>query len=396
MSLKQLYRTIRDSIITLLLAGRCRGYGPSTVPKTLRFMRLCRVHRYEPVEAFRLGIFRNGFDLDRLDGFLSRKNTTRLQESLNPPALAALFKNKTVFFQQCRIHGLPVPRLYGLFSFLGKTVHSYIGETMVPVTDKEGFAASLPNRFAIKPVEGSLGKGFRIITRKPDGFADHTGATYTTKAFYSLLAATSGIGTLMQEVIENHPDIVSLSGTTGLQTVRVITLVGADGHAGILTAFLKTITSPNIVIDTFIDGLKGNVEAAINPADGSLVEACYLDGSGKGIVVLDEHPVTRKPFKGFVIPYWPEVCELARSAASAALPVRAIGWDIAITAKGPYLIEGNIWWEPPNQHCVMGRIAQLMSAVISELADRGTGPASKNFRLSQSPIKELGINEQLF
>ena len=260
-----------------------------------------------------------------------------------------------------------MPRLYGLFSFLGRTVHLWRNGTPTAVSDKETFAESLPSRFAIKPVEGAYGNGFRIMTRTPGGFADHNGLVYTATQFWRLLMATSGIGTLIQEVVENHSDITSFSGVSGLQTIRVITLVGADGRVEILTAFFKTITSPHIVIDTFLDDLAGNTEVTIDVTDGALVQACFLDGTGREIVVLNQHPVSQKPFKGFIIPCWTEVCELARRAAMAALPVRTIGWDIAVTPQGACLIEGNIWWDPPNQHRVMGHVAKKMKATIAEL-----------------------------
>jgi hypothetical protein len=320
------------------------------------------------VEAFRLGIFNPGFSAADLDDFLSRKNTTRLQESLNPPVLAPLFKNKAIFYQLFRIHGLPIPRLYGLFSGLGKTTHICMDEMPAALVDIEALADSLPARFAVKPVEGAYGKGFRIINRLSADFVDHNGVVYPLKQFPALLAATSGIGTLIQEVVENHSAITSFSGVSGLQTIRLITLVGAEGKVEILGAFFKTITSPSIVIDTFLDALKGNVEVAIDVADGALVQACVLDGTGREIVVLNHHPVSQKPFQGFIIPCWSEVCELARRAAIAALPARTIGWDIAVTPRGVCLIEGNVWWDPPNQHRVMGHIAKKMKAAIADFS----------------------------
>jgi hypothetical protein len=368
-SLKQIYQIIRNFVTTHKLSRRCQGYGLSTVLTALRQFRLCQKHRYEPVEAFRLGLFSPNFDPSCLNEFLSRKNTTHLQESLNPPALAPLFKNKAIFYQRYAAQGLPLPQLYGLFSYPDKTIHSFRDGTFMPIVDKEAFVNSLPKRFAIKPVDESLGRGFRIITRTPDVFTDPDGGLYDTKQFFSLLAHTSSIGTLMQEIVENHPDIVSLSGVNGLQTVRIITLVDVDNRVEILSTFFKTIISPKIVIDTFIDNMTGNLEVTIDPDKGTLIEACYLDGAGSGIVVVDNHPVTGKPFKGFALPYWPQICQLARSTAIAALPVRTIGWDIAVTAHGPCLIEGNIWWNPPNQHRAMGRIAEQMNTVITKLAD---------------------------
>lgn len=368
MSPKQLYQTIRNVGTALKLYGRCRRYGMLTGPVLLRQLRLCREHQYEPVEAFRLGLFHPEFDAATLKQFLSRKKTTRLQRLLNPPAVAPIFKNKMVFYQYCRSCGLPIPRLYGLFSYMGKTIHAFHDDRLIPVADKEAFVNMLPRRFAIKPVNGSLGQGFRVMNRLPEGFSDHRGKLYSMRDFFSLMSETSPVGTLIQEVVNNHQAINTFSGVAGLQTIRVITLVDSDRSVEILTAFFKTIASTDIVIDTFIDDLKGNLEVPVTES-GTLEKACYLDGKGSGIRVVDNHPVTGNLFEGFVIPGWPQVCELARHAALAALPARTIGWDIAVTPDGPCLIEGNIWWNPPNQHSVMARISERMNTVIANMFD---------------------------
>jgi hypothetical protein len=43
------------------------------------------------------------------------------------------------------------------------------------------------------------------------------------------------------------------------------------------------------------------------------------------------------------------------------LPVRTIGWDIAITPNGPVILEANIWWGAPNEHRRMYVILEAMS-----------------------------------
>ena len=363
------------------LSTKRQGYCLSALSTTGRFLRSSRQSGYEPIEAFRLGLFDPQFDINQLRTFLSRKQTTRLQEMLNPPTLAGLLKNKVAFYQRCYMCRLPVPRLYAVFSVLGKTIHTCHNGTWVVINDKEILADALPNRFAVKPVVGSLGDGFKIMTRLRDGFKDHNDILYTPSRFLRLLSKSSPVGTLMQEVIENHPDITSFSWVAGLQTVRIITLVGADGCVEILTAFFKTITETNIVNDTHIENLKGNLEVLIDLSEGSLRQASYLDGTGKGIVVVGNHPVSGNPFKGFIIPYWTQVLELAKRAALMALPVRTIGWDIAITAQGPCLIEGNIWWNPPNQHLVMGWMAERLESVITELSQENAPRAYMNLFL---------------
>jgi len=42
-----------------------------------------------------------------------------------------------------------------------------------------------------------------------------------------------------------------------------------------------------------------------------------------------------------------EVRELVSVAASRFMPLRTVGWDVAVAEDGPRLIEGNAWYDPP-------------------------------------------------
>lgn len=75
---------------------------------------------------------------------------------------------------------------------------------------------------------------------------------------------------------------------------------------------------------------------------------------------LDSHPETGISFATFQLPFWQEVQSLAETAAQNFLPIRIIDWDIALTPKGPVLIEGSFLWKPFNQHPHMGLVAELL------------------------------------
>jgi hypothetical protein len=86
----------------------------------------------------------------------------------------------------------------------------------------------------------------------------------------------------------------------------------------------------------------GNMAAPINIQTGK------LDGPGvySDITKEDEnyHPVTKIPIVGFQVPFWKEAVMLVTAAALKNKNNRSIGWDIAVTDKGPELIEGNHNW----------------------------------------------------
>ena len=78
-------------------------------------------------------------------------------------------------------------------------------------------------------------------------------------------------------------------------------------------------------------------------------------------MTVSAHPKTKIPFEGVRLPFWAEACHLVRQTAVKFIPIRTIGWDVALTPDGPVIVEGNIWWDPPNQHGDMGEILRALS-----------------------------------
>ena len=141
---------------------------------------------------------------------------------------------------------------------------------------------------------------------------------------------------LIEEFVVQHPDLMSLS-PSGLNTVRIITQLNAQDKVDIIGARLR------ITINSSVDNMAaGNIAAPIN------IETGKLDGPGvySDITKEDEnyHPVTNTRIVGFQVPFWKEAIGMVTSAALYNKSNRSIGWDVAITEKGPELIEGNHNW----------------------------------------------------
>ena len=60
-----------------------------------------------------------------------------------------------------------------------------------------------------------------------------------------------------------------------------------------------------------------------------------------GSVLAERHPQTGFVFEGAILPFWDELKELVGRAARALVPLRALGWDIAICPDGPRVVEAN-------------------------------------------------------
>lgn len=141
---------------------------------------------------------------------------------------------------------------------------------------------------------------------------------------------------LVQERARNHPAIADLSNGA-LNTIRFISCLDERNQPEIIGAVLKMAVGTNVTVDNVHAGA---IAAAVDLVRGQLGEATYsgFDAS-KGWIEC--HPVTRAPISGRALPMWPDACELVRRAHSAFDDWVVVGWDVAITAAGPCLVEGN-------------------------------------------------------
>ncbi len=140
----------------------------------------------------------------------------------------------------------------------------------------------------------------------------------------------------VEDFVQQHERLNELS-PSGLNTIRIITQLTSNNLVEILGARLR------ITINSSVDNLAaGNIAAPINESTGK------IEGPGvySDITKKDEftHPVTGIEIVGFEIPFWKESLEMVKQAALLFPQNRSIGWDVAITNKGPELIEGNHDW----------------------------------------------------
>jgi hypothetical protein len=294
-------------------------------------------------------LFQPTFEENRLDEYTSRKITTKLQKAINAESWELLLKDKGVFYRYLMAHGLPIPRLYAVF-FQKVPGWSADGAILAGRADWERLLMTIPaDEFVIKPCKGAFGSGVKIFTRCSGGFRDADGNTLKAGDIYNLMRVDNRFDAfVIQERLQNHPQINRLNPSDFLQTVRVTTFIDRKGRCQILFAFIKLIGGSNVT-DNFGDGRNGNMLAAVRTEDGVLEPAVVTDSDGRGAKYFHRHPQTDVEFSTFRIPQWSEVIALAQKAAVSFLPVRAIGWDIAVTPTDIKIVEGNIWWNPLNR-----------------------------------------------
>ena len=349
------------------IAAFCRRLTPVWSGKYpaafLNALRICREGKYSPEEAFRLGLFNPNFPRSEICKYISRRKLTKVQETVNPVQWAPLLKDKSIFYRYCMAVGVPVPKLYAIF-FKKTAGWAYNASALTTPNDWMTFLDTrLPEEFVIKPAGGAGGRGFNIFRRTENGFIDASGKSYKTQQLYEMMLSSPDYDSfIIQERLRNHPEIVRLGGSNFLQTVRFITLAGKDNQCRIQLAFLKPIVGENKT-DNYQHGLTGNFMARVSLENGLLMPAKQITSDGSGVATIPSHPKTGISFEGFRLPLWDQTCKLVEETAPKFLPLRSIGWDVAITPDGPRIVEGNIWWDPYNEYRCMDAVSDAILAL---------------------------------
>ena len=289
----------------------------------------------------------------------------RLQEVLDPIAAVPSVQDKQLFEELCRGRDLPTPE-----------VNAVLERSPDPEATTRAWARALedhaPDDLVVKPASGQRGIGVRILRRVAGGVDDNRGTTLTWMQLARELEAGPGETLIVQPRVFCHPELRALSGRDALQTLRIVTLLDADGRARVLYALLRIAVGEGLM-DGFRaadSGSTGNLIARVEE-DGTIALPVAASPSGFGLIRVPRHPVTGNALTGYRVPEWDAARDLALRTAEAFTPLRTVGWDVAPVPGGAVLIEGNAWWGASADPD--GRLLPVRAAL--EAAIRETEPA---------------------
>jgi hypothetical protein len=273
--------------------------------------------------------------------------TQRLWSLLNPVQYRLPFSNKLVFNRVFGGQGLPVARLLGVYD--PAVGHTTEGQDLRNAEDLRRWLPQAPAQgFAFKALWGMEGHQVLVLARRsednPGTFLTLSGERYDAEGLVRFAGNVRELerrgvpetqAYLVEERVRPHPTLAELVGPT-LCCVRVITFIGLDGSPHILGAVYKIQPKP-LGLDHMT---YGSIGSWVDPRSGKLGQGRTRHEFGYATVI----PGTDKTFVGFELPQWPEIREVALKAATVVPWARSIGWDIAISDRGPVLIEGNVEW----------------------------------------------------
>jgi hypothetical protein len=142
---------------------------------------------------------------------------------------------------------------------------------------------------------------------------------------------------ILQPRLRNHPTIAPLS-STALCTARIMTCRGYDSMPEVMGSLFRAPVESRSVDNYSQGGLASGVDT-----DGVLGPAVCKQ-LPNGMRRVDVHPVTGARITGMQLPFWHEAKELVVAAHLLYPQFPSIGWDVAITAEGPIMIEANAGW----------------------------------------------------
>lgn len=235
---------------------------------------------------------------------------------------AKLLNDKLAFHQFCHIRDLPTARLFAVVS---KGTFGWTDPSQVTLPHVDLF---------LKPRKENGGSGAERWAYGEGRYHRHGhSASFDAKGLTERLVGLSrNQAYLVYETLANHPETTDLSAGA-LCTLRLHTMLNEQGEPEHLFTMFRMSQFRERIVDT-----QDGIASAVDPITGILGPASNSSPVARW---MDHHPVTSARITGRTIPYWREAFALSLATHAELKALYLIGWDIAITARGPVILEAN-------------------------------------------------------
>ena len=297
------------------------------------------------------------YDLDiknyrNQDDFVPVEELNRLavhHGNVNPRKHLNLVWDKVVFEKivKSQFPG-SIPEIY--FKFKGQKIIPSEGTLLSGFENTQSALISLKDgKYFIKPVSGTCGEGIILLTKQSGKlqFRHVTKGNISSEEFWKITSKTNFI---VQEHIENHQDIKKLN-PFALSTIRIVTTRFHD-DVHILSADMRVSCQENAVVDNFH---KRGAIIHVDTKTGKLGKY----GHRRLEKTLKVHPISKIKFEGYKLPYWEETIDMVKKLHKLFPQFSSLGWDIAITATGPKVVETNYHWDIAVPQTTIGGIKKI-------------------------------------
>lgn len=259
-------------------------------------------------------------------GFLGEKIKAQLLSRLNDQLDCLDLNDKVRFHHRCTTANLPVIPIIAVIN-KGKHLDSTIDRRGFPKVD-----------LFMKKSRSSHGAGAELWCYIAGDGGWKNGQLILSDAQLQEHFRDQSLDCLVivQPRLINHPELQTLS-LIGLCSVRIVTHCYPEGDPSILLAALRMPQGLSHVDNCSA----GGIAASISLDTGRLSNAVSMT---VGSPVIARHPDTGTAITGFQVPFWSKVVEVALRGHRNFGEFAFLGWDIAITAEGPVIVECNTNW----------------------------------------------------
>ena len=269
---------------------------------------------------------------------MSNVERRAIEYRMNPREPNERIRNKSWTTSQLEDAGIPVGEVLALVSLHGgvrpPSDRYPFHDTVAGV--RQLLANAPSDGIVIKPESGGQGRSVHVFrSASPDGLVALDGTPWSADHFLKVLAAEPLWK--VERRLPQHPTLAAIAGET-LGTLRMVTFRTLDGRVHLATTVWK-IPIGLSGLDHFSHG-EGQLASEINNDTGTLGPArrWFEDHH------VDRHPVTGAAITGNVVPHWHAAREVALRMADCFPEVASLGYDVAIGANGPVVIEVNPCW----------------------------------------------------
>jgi hypothetical protein len=195
-----------------------------------------------------------------------------------------------------------------------------------------------PSDLFVKPVKGRGGRGAERWDHVGGGRYRGSGAGMLDRSAFleRLKGESNDRPRIVQPRLINCEELSDLNNGA-LSTIRIVTCLDERDRPEVIAAAMRMAIGANHRVDNFH---AGGIAASVDLVSGELGQASNM-GMDVRLGWLDRHPNSGAQIRGRIVPQWPEIRRLAEQAHRAFDDRVVVGWDIAPTADGPILVEGN-------------------------------------------------------
>lgn len=181
----------------------------------------------------------------------------------------------------------------------------------------------------MKKVSGECGDGIYLIEWLQDEFT----VNHKKMEMDEFISEISEAEYIIQDFIEQH-EALRMINPSCVNTIRFVT-ISVNNEIHYFAHFLRFGVGESVNDNRATGGY------AVNISDQGKLDSLAIGHNNS----IKEHPNTGVIFEGYQLPFWEETKKLVTKAHEQLKDIKSIGWDIAITSRGPVLLEGNDNWE---------------------------------------------------